>query len=228
MKILGHRGLPRLYPENTMKSFLAALSYGADGLETDVRLTADGIPVLIHDADLLRLAGEDVEVGELKFKELKDFNVGGEPIPTLEEFLSAIPPGKWINLEIKEPGAGEVTVEFALSHYDGQLIFSSFEHQLINELKRKYPNAKFGYLFDERHENLTLDEVRDLFREHTFSAHLPIEFKILDSKRFSEMCNLVKSLNLKLVLWTVNEPALISDIKELVDFVITDDVRLFL
>lgn len=58
MKVLGHRGIPVLHSKNTIKSFLTALRYGADGLETDVRLTADGVPVLIHDEDLERLAGK--------------------------------------------------------------------------------------------------------------------------------------------------------------------------
>lgn len=227
MKVLGHRGIPVLHPENTIKSFLTALRYGADGWETDVRLTADGVPVLIHDEDLERLAGKSLKVSSLRLSELKEFSINGEKVPTLEEFLRVIPPGKWVNLELKEAEAGELAVKFALSHYDGHLVFSSFDHELIDRLKWKYEQANFGYLFDERHKNLSFNDIRKLFAQRTFSAHLPVELKLIAPRKFFAVCNLVKSLNLKLVLWTVNEPSLIEDIREFLDFVITDDVRLF-
>jgi len=52
--VIGHRGLPARYPENTLPSFLAAMAAGADGLESDLRLSADGVIMLMHDATLDR------------------------------------------------------------------------------------------------------------------------------------------------------------------------------
>ena len=63
--VIAHRGASALAPENSAASFAAALAAGADAIETDVRLTADGVPVCVHDADLRRLCGVDDRVEEL-------------------------------------------------------------------------------------------------------------------------------------------------------------------
>jgi len=91
IEILGHRGLPVLYKENTLQSLLAPFSFGADGIETDVRLTKDGVPVLIHDETLTNFCGAGVRVGDLTLAELKEYKSNGETIPTLEEFLKLAP-----------------------------------------------------------------------------------------------------------------------------------------
>lgn len=69
--LIGHRGCPIKYPENTIASFLAALFYGADGLELDVWLSSDGELVVIHDPDTGRVAGKKLFVKETIFDELK-------------------------------------------------------------------------------------------------------------------------------------------------------------
>lgn len=95
--IVAHRGDRSLAPENTMP----ALELAMDGLayvETDVRLTRDGVPVLFHDTDLERIAGRDGRVEDLTLAELGRLDVGawygddfaGERIPTLDAFLEAL------------------------------------------------------------------------------------------------------------------------------------------
>lgn len=63
--VIAHRGASALAPENTAESFAAAVAVGADAIETDVRMTADGVPVCVHDADLRRLCGADDRVDAL-------------------------------------------------------------------------------------------------------------------------------------------------------------------
>lgn len=226
MKILGHRGIPVLFKENTLPSLLRAIECGADGIETDVRLTKDNAPVLIHDEDLKHFCGEDVKVKDLSLDELKKFISDGLSVPTLEEFLSIVPKGKCLNLEIKEYEAGEITVELSKS-YEGEVIYSSFDHRLINELKVKYPELKFGYLFGREHLDISEEDFFELFKFNTYSAHLPIFGYIEKPELFKIILPKLKEMGIKVVFWTVNSREDIQSIKEYIDYVITDDVRIF-
>ena len=75
--IIGHRGASALAPENTLAAFARAVEDGADGIEFDVRLSKDNIPVVIHDATLFRTGGQRVAVKALSAHELGKANVGG-------------------------------------------------------------------------------------------------------------------------------------------------------
>ncbi|MGC8820459.1 MAG: glycerophosphodiester phosphodiesterase family protein [Fervidobacterium sp.] len=225
MIILGHRGIPVLIKENTIESLLKATEL-SDGIETDVRLTKDGIPVLIHDDNLEHFCGVHVKVKDLTLDELKNYSFQGYTVPTLEELLSAMPKKKCLNLEIKEYEAGEITVELSRS-YQGEVIYSSFNHELINELKNKYPQYKFGYLFGEEHTDMKFQDFLKLIEQNTYSVHLPIAGYKLKSKAYQELLPLVKKVGVKVVFWTVNMKEEIKPIEEYVDYVITDDVRIF-
>ena len=74
--ILGHRGASALAPENTLAAFSRAISDGADGIEFDVRLSRDQVPVVIHDASLKRTGLVDRQVSELTAAELQRIDVG--------------------------------------------------------------------------------------------------------------------------------------------------------
>ncbi|MHC0434082.1 glycerophosphodiester phosphodiesterase [Streptomyces sp. O3] len=84
---VGHRGDPYRVRENTLASLRSALDAGADAVEVDVRLTRDGVPVLLHDATLKRLWGHDRPLDRLSAAELRGLTGGG--VPTLAEALSA-------------------------------------------------------------------------------------------------------------------------------------------
>lgn len=84
--ILAHRGASLQHPENTLAAFSAAFEMGADGIECDVRLSADGIPVVIHDATLDRTTDGKGLIANTTLKELKKLRASeSETIPTLEE-----------------------------------------------------------------------------------------------------------------------------------------------
>lgn len=90
-----HRGASEYAPENTMSAFFLGLQMHANGVETDVRETADGVLVLFHDENTLRTTGQDFKVKELTYDQLLSLDVGlykgdffkGEKIVTMEEFL---------------------------------------------------------------------------------------------------------------------------------------------
>lgn len=82
--VIAHRGASALAPENTAASFETAFGVGADSVETDVRLTADGVPVCAHDADLRRLQGDPRRIESLRLSELWEV---APMVPTLSEAL---------------------------------------------------------------------------------------------------------------------------------------------
>ncbi|MGI6261439.1 MAG: glycerophosphodiester phosphodiesterase [Acutalibacteraceae bacterium] len=110
--VAGHRGIRARYPENTMLSFRKAIELGVDMIEMDVNLSADGIPVVIHDRRLERTTNGTGFVGSKTLRELQQLDAGVRfngvfpacRIPTLEEFLAlaAQHPSLTLNVEIKE------------------------------------------------------------------------------------------------------------------------------
>lgn len=107
--ITAHRGSSLAAPENTLAAIVQAVADGADFVEVDVRAAADGVPVLLHDRDLLRVAGIDRRVWELRAEELGSIDVGswldpafaGEGVPTLAQAIAAVGDAAGLYIEIK-------------------------------------------------------------------------------------------------------------------------------
>lgn len=102
---VGHRGDPYVARENTLPSLRAAIDRGADAVEVDVRLTRDGVPVLLHDDTLRRLWGHDLPLARLSHAQLTELTGGG--VPTLAAALAAAC-GHRLMLDL--PGADEASV----------------------------------------------------------------------------------------------------------------------
>lgn len=108
--IFGHRGSAGTHPENTMISFQAAEHAGAEGIEFDIQLSRDGVPVIIHDETLERTTNGKGWVKDLTFSELQQLDAGawfsekykGTKIPALEEVLTWAQGNRLLlNLELK-------------------------------------------------------------------------------------------------------------------------------
>src|SRR5438093_12032267 len=108
--VVAHRGASADHPENTLQSFQGALDAGAQVIETDVRLTADGVPIVLHDADVSRCTDGSGFVNDLTIEEVKRLDASGgraerAEVPTLAEVLELVSGRAGINLEIKNiPG----------------------------------------------------------------------------------------------------------------------------
>jgi glycerophosphoryl diester phosphodiesterase len=126
--VIGHRGAAAEAPENTLPSFERALAVGAHVLETDVHATRDGVPVLTHDASLVRMTGVERLVDSLSLEELRAFDAAHEfagadasyplrdqgiRVPMLAEAFEAFP-GARFNVEIKPDVTGLVESVVAL------------------------------------------------------------------------------------------------------------------
>lgn len=101
---VAHRGFSARCTENTVTAQRAAVAAGADVLETDARLSADGDVFCIHDPDLSRIAGLAVPVGEMSSADLRAVELaGGERLMTLPDFLVAVGAGAGILIDVKTP-----------------------------------------------------------------------------------------------------------------------------
>lgn len=126
--IVAHRGASGTHPENTLLAFDEGLRRGAQALEFDIRLTADGVPVVIHDATLERTTNGTGLVADVTLGALRELDAGrAERVPTLAEVLDRFPETPCI-VEIKEARAGEPAREVLARHEAaGRVLVGSFE-----------------------------------------------------------------------------------------------------
>ncbi len=106
--IIAHRGASGDFPENTLLAFAQALAAGANWLELDVQLSADGELVVIHDETLARTTSGRGAVGEMPLAQLRQLDAGqGEKIPLLSEVLDLASGRACVNVELKGAGTAE-------------------------------------------------------------------------------------------------------------------------
>lgn len=110
--IIAHRTSPLDAPENSLAGIEASVAAGCDHVELDVRLTRDGVPVLMHDALLLRTTGRPWPVSWATARNLRRAKVRGtgRPVPTFAEALAALPEGVGFAIDTKAPDAADAVV----------------------------------------------------------------------------------------------------------------------
>lgn len=234
--IIGHRGASREAPENTLESFRLAWEQGADGIEADFRLTADGRIVCMHDETTGRTSGVDLKIAETPLKELRRLDAGlwkgadwsGAMIPTLAEVLAAIPHGTWFLIEIKSgpeiiaPLEGVLQAS-GLSPERVRLL--SFSAPLIAELKQRLPDWHACWLCDYRHTLLnnvwrpSRADVLDTLQRSGADGLASANRAFLDR----DLVETLKGLGKELHVWTVDRPSAAHYLHELgVDSIMTN------
>lgn len=166
-----HRGASAYAPENTLAAFYLGWQMGANGIETDVQQTRDGVLVLFHDDTLRRVVGRPEAVRDLTYAELLTLNFGapmgeryqGERIPTLEEFLRHFG-GKGLHfaIEIKQLGVEEGTLRL-IDRYitrDRVIVTSGIWQALVNT-RSLDADIRLGFLAKELNDELLINARRD-------------------------------------------------------------------
>ena len=135
---LAHRGDWRAAPENSLEALVAATRIPAcDGVEFDVRLGRDGVPVLLHDETLRRVQRRPGRVDELDAAAL-----AGAGIPTLAEVLESLDPGVFLDVELKGDSHGEATASVlrgARGEAPARALVSSFEPATLDTMRTLLP-----------------------------------------------------------------------------------------
>jgi glycerophosphoryl diester phosphodiesterase len=144
-RVFAHRGLALDVPENTLLAFVKALALGAHYLETDVHATLDGVAVISHDADLVRLAGLRKKVGELTLAQLKEIDLGeGQTFSSLAEALEAFPDARF-NIDIKSTAAVRPTIAAILeARAVHRVLIGSFGGRRLRDTLKGLPGAARG------------------------------------------------------------------------------------
>lgn len=231
-RIAGHRGCGsnravRCHPENTLPSFLAAVHEGADMVELDVQLTADGHVVVIHDAKVDRTTDGRGCVQALALAEVRRLDAGhgihpggGIRVPTLEEVVAQV--GVLLNVEVKlhrrtrcpaqdpERLAHDVARVLEALPPDRAPLVSSFDLEVLRRLRVIAPGLRLGYITDRA-------EGFDTALREGMAAHLADE--LVTEARVRRL----HDAGLEANVWTVDDEGRARELFDLgVDTLITD------
>lgn len=191
MLVLGHRGAPERHLENTLASFRAAMELGADGVELDVRRTADGHLVVHHDA---KLPGHSEAIEQLTLDTVREARLSdGQQVPTLTEVLEAIGPKARVVVELKgRSKPGPLALVLGPSEGRPGLCVSSFNHRMVaSACAKSYPVA----LTVDRDPHGSLDKAERLGARELHVRHNLIDPAFVAAAR---------SRGLKVIAWTVD------------------------
>ena len=203
--ILGHRGAATL-PENTIPSFEKALELGADGVELDVRQTADGQLAVIHGL----VVGPHSVQGST-YQKIRKLKKGFE-VPLLEDVLKIFGKKTFLDIELKTPGFEEQAVDLIREHADpAKVLVTAFYPEALSKVKGLFPEIRLGYIY-----NRTQDEES----RHNCPVDVVIpQFRLASRELIEE----VHEEGLTVIPWTVNEDREITRLLGLgVDGFITD------
>lgn len=160
--IYAHRGASVFHPENTLEAFSLAVEQGVDGIELDVHLSKDGEIVVAHDERLERVSNGKGYINDHTLDELKSLNFDNSffsghtyRIPLLSEVFSLLKPSNLnVNIELKTTERFYPELPQKLLHLAGEyamnerIIYSSFNHYSLKQLKSLDPKAKIGLLYE--------------------------------------------------------------------------------
>lgn len=153
-----HRGASTYCPENTMLSFYTGLYMGANGIETDVQLTKDGVAVLFHDTTIDRVTNGLGKLSDYTLQELLEFDVINknlrDKIVVFEDFLRHFAHQDiTFAIELKGPGVEQVTAELVAKYgLENKCVITSFRFAYLENMHKLAPHLELGYLvktFDE-------------------------------------------------------------------------------
>ncbi len=212
-RLIAHRGGGVLAPENTLAGLRMAAHQGYRAVEFDVMLSADGVPVLIHDETLERTTNGRGRVDATPYRELARLDAGGwkearfagEPLPAFEAAAALCRSlGLWANVEIKpsagrEVETGRTVAEAACRHWQGSPppLLSSFSPEALEAARAAAPGLPRGLLFDAPPAGWP-DTLRRL---DGFSLHC-------NHRHYSaDLLAATRQAGVPLLLYTVNEAA---------------------
>jgi glycerophosphoryl diester phosphodiesterase len=229
--IIGHRGASRVAPENTLVAFEQALSDGADGVEFDVRLARDRVPIVIHDATLQRTGLKNIDVAALTSDELKKFDVGtwfnlrhpskarpeykNARVPTLAEaFNSMRNKAAVLYVEMKCEAKNDCSlmareVSQLISDYSltDRVVVESFSLDSITEIKRLNRQIPTAALF-ERKLSRPAPSISSMIA-HAIACAAD-EIALHNSFPLRRAASEAAKHQLKIVVWTVDAPVWVT------------------
>ncbi len=224
--VSAHRTGPPPAPENTLAALESAIEADADLTEIDIQLTADGVPVNVHDVDLMRVAGDPRRVGGTRFEEFSDIvQIPDDGSPEEERRLATLGDvferGKGrigFMVELKyygfDPAVAETVVEAIYDHgVEDDVLVMSLSLQAIRQMSRIAPELPLGYV--------SAFAVGDISR-------LPVDFLAVSGPSISSsLMRRADEAGMEVHAWTINDLGTMVDLIDRgIDGLITDDPAL--
>lgn len=158
-----HRGASEYAPENTLLSFNLGIYMGANGIETDVHVTKDGVPVLFHDNTLMRVTGEEGRVEDYTYEELRNFwvkkNDLADKILKLEDFLEHFSfRDMKFAIELKQKGTAKIVADMIRAYrVEHKVVVTSFDYEELCSMCEYAPELRKGYLTSKVTDEILAD-----------------------------------------------------------------------
>jgi len=241
---IAHRGCAGESPENTIAAFERALAQGAGALESDIHLTRDGVPILIHDASIDRVTDASGSVADFSADELRSFDAGyhfspdggqthpyrnrGVRIPSLEDAFHHFPDSRF-NLELKAPGPGliDATLELVAKHRRESItLLTAGDDGIMAKLR-----DRLGGLTNPIAQGASEGDIQEFLScaaagteppPGPMALQIPPDF---DGKPLvnAPLIEFAHACGIQVHVWTVNEPAEMRRLLDLgADGIITD------
>ena len=228
---IAHRGASAAAPQNTLAAFRGAMELGADGVELDVHLSADGVPVVMHNFHVDETTDGAGRIADKTLAELKELDAGskfspqyaGERIPALAEVFEVLEGKLLVNVELKSlggPGSAPLVVaalEVIRRHdMDKHVLFSSFDPFALRTAKRLAPDIPAGLLY--------APDLPIVLRRAWLASLFPHEARNPHFSMVTERTmRWYRAHKLRVNTWTVDDPTEMKRLIALgVDSIITD------
>ncbi|HET7286896.1 MAG TPA: glycerophosphodiester phosphodiesterase family protein [Pyrinomonadaceae bacterium] len=247
--IIGHRGAAAVAPENTMAAFREAIAVGADGIEFDVRLTRDGVPVVIHDNNLFRTSGVAARVADLEWSEISKIDVGSmfaifkdlpsgtfanERVPSLRELFELFATNdlllclemKCDSVKAQAPLAEACVSLINEFGFKNRVVVECFKLPALVTVKEIDPDIQTAALFEAPFGIPSSLSDESILKHATAigASYLALNFRLSRSRLLQK----AKLANLKVAVWTVDDPTWLDYARENgIDVLITNDPKIF-
>lgn len=226
-KMIAHRGISAVAPENTMTAFTLAWAHDCDGIELDVQVSRDGKVVVHHDPDTARTGNAALEIAATDWAVLRNMDVGshkdarfgGERMPLLAQVLRLMPTGKLIQIEIKPEVERMAPILEILRHVrsDIDVFVLSSDREKLTLVQAALPHIPLLPVIDEP-EARAVDAVIAQAKECGF-AGVAVTYRVVDRAYVATL----HRAGLLLDVWTVNDPQTALKLRGLqVDMIASD------
>lgn len=219
VKVIAHRTCPLDAPENSLRGIDRAREMGADAVEVDVRVTRDGIPVLLHDRTGWRTAGRPMPVKWVAHRRVSRFTVRGSAtrLPTLRHALDALPAGLDVAIDVKDHRDVEATARVVrATGVEAQAMLWVRDAQGVRVAARLLPGARTALLrntYDERSSLRYVADAHDCGADQISLHQRGVTRRVVDSAR---------SVGIEVLAWVVERRGHEAVLAAGVDGVVTD------
>jgi len=211
-KLIGHRGVKDIAPENTLESINRAIDFKLKWIEVDVKISKDHIPFLLHDDDLNRTTTEIGSPLDLNYKEIRKLDAGqwfdkkykGAYPPTLKEVMQLCSQKKiGINIELKPNKGFEKENVVAIINlikkfnFKVNFYFSSFDYFSAVLIKELFPESHVGILFDQNNYITNIKKIFNQYKDNNFFS-CGFDINIISD----EIISLCKNYEMKITVYS--------------------------